>query len=327
MPQHPARIAAAHECDGAAAARGLLDRAPLPPVLALEGLAGRLAEREASYSIAPRARCASFRASAPGVGPAASSGRIVHDRTAPAYPARPMPSPTPCSTRRPTVLCVLRLSALGDVCHVLPVVRTLQDAWPGAAADLGPRQPGEPKLLGPHSRHRVRRFDKKAGLDAFRGLRRRFAGRRFDVLLHMQLAFRASLAAAMVPARIRVGFDRARARELQWLFTNAPHRAAQPRARARQPVRIRRALGVERRSLRWDIPLPPAALEHAKRVVPDGATDAGRQPLLEPRAAQLERRTVRGGRRSRRVPARHARADLRRPQRARTRIRRAHRRP
>jgi heptosyltransferase I len=30
----------------------------------------------------------------------------------------------------PTSLCVLRISAIGDVCHALPVVRTLQDAWP-----------------------------------------------------------------------------------------------------------------------------------------------------------------------------------------------------
>ena len=27
-------------------------------------------------------------------------------------------------------VCVLRLSALGDVCHALAIVRTIQDAWP-----------------------------------------------------------------------------------------------------------------------------------------------------------------------------------------------------
>ncbi|HEY3859672.1 MAG TPA: ADP-heptose--LPS heptosyltransferase, partial [Gammaproteobacteria bacterium] len=30
----------------------------------------------------------------------------------------------------PESLCVMRLSAVGDVCHTLPVVRTLQAAWP-----------------------------------------------------------------------------------------------------------------------------------------------------------------------------------------------------
>ena len=30
----------------------------------------------------------------------------------------------------PASVCILRLSAIGDTCHVLPVVRTLQRAWP-----------------------------------------------------------------------------------------------------------------------------------------------------------------------------------------------------
>jgi len=30
----------------------------------------------------------------------------------------------------PESLCILRLSAIGDVTHVLPIVRTLQNVWP-----------------------------------------------------------------------------------------------------------------------------------------------------------------------------------------------------
>jgi heptosyltransferase I len=168
----------------------------------------------------------------------------------------------------PRDLCVLRLSALGDVCHVLPVVRTLQDAWPDTriAWILGGL---EKKLLGHIPGIEFVVFDKKAGLQAYRDLRAHFAGRRFDALLHMQLAFRASIAAAVVPAAVKVGFDRARARELQWLFTNA---RIEPRSREHvldSLFGFTRALGIERRSLRWDIPLPPAALDYAARVIPD----------------------------------------------------------
>jgi len=63
--------------------------------------------------------------------------------------------------------------------------------------------------------------DKRASLSALRALRRQLRGRRFDALLHMQLALRSSLVAQCVPAAVKLGFDRARARELQWLFTNA----------------------------------------------------------------------------------------------------------
>jgi heptosyltransferase I len=169
----------------------------------------------------------------------------------------------------PRDLCVLRLSALGDVCHVLPVVRTLQDAWAGTRITwiIGKL---EHRLLGHLTDIEFVVFDKKAGHDAYRGLRRRMAGRRYDALLHMQLALRASLASALVPARRRIGFDRARARELQWLFTNesiAPRRCEHV---LDSLFGFADALGVQARSMRWNIPLPEDALAYASRVIPDG---------------------------------------------------------
>ena len=112
--------------------------------------------------------------------------------------------------------------------------------------------------------------DKRAGLAAGRELRSRLAGRRFDVLLHMQLSLRASLISRLVPARIRLGFDRPRARELQWLFTNA--RIA-PRAREHvldSFFGFLEALGIGTRVLRWDVPVPEEALAYARQLVPEG---------------------------------------------------------
>ena len=111
--------------------------------------------------------------------------------------------------------------------------------------------------------------DKRAGLAARRDLRARLAGRRFDVLLHMQLSLRASLVASVVRSPIRIGFDRARARELQWLFTNA--RIA-PRTREHvldSFFGFLEALGIHDREPRWDIPLTPAALGYAQTLIPD----------------------------------------------------------
>lgn len=169
----------------------------------------------------------------------------------------------------PDSLCVLRLSALGDVCHVLPVVRTLQDTWPGTRITwvIGGL---EHRLLGHIPDIEFVVFDKKAGLSGYRALRRQLAGRSFDALLHMQLALRASLAAAVVPARIKLGFDRARAREAQWLFTTD---RIEPRSREHvldSLFGFAERLGIRSRSMRWGIPLPPSALDHARRVIPDG---------------------------------------------------------
>jgi heptosyltransferase I len=171
--------------------------------------------------------------------------------------------------RPPRTVCILRLSALGDTCHVVPVLRTLQRAWPETRFTwvIGK---AEARLMSLVEGVEFITVDKRAGLlKTRRNLRTQLAGRRFDVLLHMQLAIRASLIAQAIDADVKVGFDRARAREMQWLFTNAqiePH--------ARQHVLdgffgFPEALGVRDRTLRWDIPLPAEALEYAARLVPD----------------------------------------------------------
>jgi heptosyltransferase I len=170
--------------------------------------------------------------------------------------------------RPPLAVCILRLSALGDTCHVVPVVRALQRAWPATKLTwiIGK---SESRLMELIDGVEFIIVDKRAGFAARRKLHSRLRGRRFDVLLHMQLSFRASLVSRLVPAGIRLGFDRARARELQWLFTNA-----RITARSREHVLdgflgFLEALGIGDRTLRWDVPLPAAAREYAERLIPD----------------------------------------------------------
>jgi heptosyltransferase I len=166
----------------------------------------------------------------------------------------------------PHAICVLRLSALGDVCHVLPVVRTLQDAWPETRVSwiIGKL---EHKLLGHIPEIDFLVFDKKDRA-VYRELNRQLRGRSFDVLLHMQVALRASRAASAVRARVKLGFDRARARELQWLFTNERIAARQREHVLDSLFGFAEALGVYRRSMRWQIPLPPQAQAYAERAIP-----------------------------------------------------------
>lgn len=122
-------------------------------------------------------------------------------------------------TTPPKSLCILRLSALGDITHVLPVLRTLQQHWPATQITW---------VIGKTEYELVRDidgvefiiFDKSRGFTAYKALRRQLGGRQFDVLLHMQVAIRASLASLLITAKTRLGFDRERARDLQWLFCN-----------------------------------------------------------------------------------------------------------
>jgi heptosyltransferase I len=83
------------------------------------------------------------------------------------------------------------------------------------------------------------------------------------------LSLRASLVSAAIPARRRMGFDRARARELQWLFTDT-----QIAPRQREHVLdsfhgFAEACGVTERVLAWDLPLPAEAQAYAAALVPE----------------------------------------------------------
>jgi heptosyltransferase I len=169
----------------------------------------------------------------------------------------------------PESLCLLRLSAIGDVCHVVPIVRTLQLAWPQTAITWVIGR-AEARLMSLLPGVEFITIDKRAPFGSLRALRMSLHGRRFDVLLHMQLALRASLYAAFIPARLRVGFDRARARELQWLFTNRRITPRQNEHVLDSYFGFTEALGINARHLAWDMPLPAAARAWARARIPDG---------------------------------------------------------
>jgi heptosyltransferase I len=169
----------------------------------------------------------------------------------------------------PHSLCLLRLSAIGDISHTLPLLRTLQAAWPQTKITwiIGK---AEHALVGDTPGVDFIIFDKSRRWRAFADLRRALRGQRFDVLLHLQTSLRASLASLLVRAQIRLGFDRERARDLQWLFTN--HKIA---SQKNQHVidsffGFSAALGIKERQLRWEIPIPEAARQFADTRLPEG---------------------------------------------------------
>jgi heptosyltransferase I len=168
----------------------------------------------------------------------------------------------------PRSLCILRLSAIGDTCHVVPIVRTLQQAWPATQLTWIVGRT-EARLMSLIEGVEFITVDKRAGLRARRALAAQLRGRRFEVLLHMQVALRASLAAQLVRSPIKLGFDRARARELQWLFTNARIAPLTREHVLDSFFGFLAALGIRERLLRWDVPLPAAARAYAERLIPD----------------------------------------------------------
>ena len=176
-----------------------------------------------------------------------------------------MPKPAP-----PRSLCLLRLSALGDVTHVLPLVHTLRKAWPAIDITwvIGK---GEHRLLTGLTGVRFVEYDKKTGFAGMRALCRDL-GERFDVLLQLQVSARANLLSAFIPAQLRVGYDRARSKEGHGLFINA-------RIPDRPGIHVLDAigsfcepLGLKQTEVVWDLPVPDAAREWAGAQWADDGT-------------------------------------------------------
>lgn len=169
----------------------------------------------------------------------------------------------------PRSVAVLKLSAIGDVCHTLPVIRTLQRAWPHTRFTWIMGRP-EMQLFGGIPDFEFIVFNKHAGTSGLVAVQRALRGRRFDLLLHMQFALRASMIAALVRARAKLGYDRERALDMQWLFTN--HRI-DPGVREHVMDALfgfARYCGVHERDYRWDIAVPVRAQERAIEIAPEG---------------------------------------------------------
>lgn len=173
----------------------------------------------------------------------------------------------------PRSICLLRLSALGDVTHAVPLVRTLQAAWPGTALTwiVGKL---EARLVSDIAGVEFIAVDKGAGFGAFATLRERLHGQRFDVLLHCQVALRANLLATLVRAERRIGYDAARSKDLHGLVITEriPARAGQHVLDAIGS--FCEPLGLRQDEVRWDLPVPAEAQDFAVSVLP------GSQPTL-----------------------------------------------
>jgi len=126
-------------------------------------------------------------------------------------------------------------------------------------------KPGPASLVRGHrSIDEIVIFDRAAGLRAFADVRRDLAAREFDLVINLQVYFKAGIVTALTRAPVKLGFDRARARDLNWLFTShrIPARAVGQHVQD-QYFEFLEALGVNPEPVTWD--LGPWSIERAWR--------------------------------------------------------------
>lgn len=167
----------------------------------------------------------------------------------------------------PRSICVMRLSAIGDVCHTVPVIRTLQHYWPYTKITwiIGKAEYSLVKGL-PDIEFII--FDKSKGMRAFWDLKSQLKGRDFDLLLHLQEALRSSIATLFIKATTKLGYHKKDCQDYQWLFTNTQIEL-KPRIHYMERLLLfTDALGLSPPKIEWNIPVNNKDTAQAKSLMP-----------------------------------------------------------
>jgi heptosyltransferase I len=150
-------------------------------------------------------------------------------------------------------VCIVMMSAVGDAVHVLPVINALKRHSP-AARITWVLQPAPATLVRGHrSIDDILIFDRSKGWAAFSDIRRQLAGHTFDLVINLQVYFKAGVVTRFTRAPVKLGFDRARARDANWLFTTRripPHPLQHVQD---QYFEFLTALGVSHEQVVWDL--------------------------------------------------------------------------
>ena len=163
----------------------------------------------------------------------------------------------------------MRLSAIGDVSHVVLVVNAICKHYPRVKITwiIGKL---EAKFLSGLPGVEFIIFDKKGGLDAIRKLRQTLKGRHFDVLLHMQVAARANLLSRLIKTPLRIGWDKPRWRDRHQWFINQSVKSVAEQHQVDAFLEFAHALDVPAAPPEWNLPISAENIMWAKQVLGEG---------------------------------------------------------
>lgn len=180
-------------------------------------------------------------------------------------------------------ICLVRLSALGDVLMLVPLVRTLQKHIPSLSLTWIISRPAFDLVEGMDNVEFIV-IEKPKSIKDYWRFRQKLKGRHFDVLLACQASFRANLLYPLISAKRKIGYDSLRAKDGHSWFI---HENITPGNDHTLDGFLKFAthLGMTEPSICWDLPISvqdklwaKAQLGGEKRVL-----------LLNPAASKPER--------------------------------------
>ena len=150
-------------------------------------------------------------------------------------------------------ICIVMMSAVGDAVHVLPVIEAIKRYAPDSHITWV-LQPGPATLVrGHHAVDEILLFDRSRGLRAFTDVHAALAERRFDLVVALQVYFKAGIVTSFTKAPVKLGFDLARARDANWLFTTHRIPASEGRHVQDQYFEFLAWLGMSPEPVTWNL--------------------------------------------------------------------------
>lgn len=153
-------------------------------------------------------------------------------------------------------IAIVMLSAIGDAVHVLPVANAIKRASPHLSITwviqpvphrLVNNHPAIDEFILFHRRHGTGLFAE------FFSTAHQLRRQRFDLVFSLQVYFKAGLLTAAARSPMKLGFDRERAHDMNWLFTTHRIPAHKPQHIQDQYLEFLQYLDVETHPVEWNI--------------------------------------------------------------------------
>lgn len=181
-------------------------------------------------------------------------------------------------------ICLVRLSALGDVMMLVPLIRNLQANLPAVAITWVISPPAYELVAGMDAVNFVV-IDKPNKLKDYWRFYQTMRSRQFDVLLATQASFRANLLYPLIKAPNKIGYDRLRAKDGHAWFINK--RIAPGNDHTLEGfLKFAEALGLPPTPLQWNLTISEADKMWAKLHLPPTSAPI---LLVNPAASKPER--------------------------------------
>ena len=116
-------------------------------------------------------------------------------------------------------ICILRLSSIGDVTHIVPIINTIKAKCPSTEITwvIGKV---EYELVKNMKNINFIVIDKKNYLSSLQKLYMLRNKKFFDILFHMQVSLRSNIISLMINAKRKIGFNTNISKNLHSLFIN-----------------------------------------------------------------------------------------------------------